>query len=70
MGFIVPSANTVMEPALSRYLPAKGTVHTARMLLEGGGVTVEAKERMLDEYLPKAIQETSTDTSPDQGRLG
>ncbi|MBI2164895.1 MAG: aspartate/glutamate racemase family protein [Chloroflexi bacterium] len=59
VGLIVPSTNTVMEPDLYRHLPSEVTIHTARMMLRGG-VTIEAEERMLDEYLPKAAQEIST----------
>ena len=59
VGLIVPSTNTVMEPDLYRHLPPRVTVHTARMLLDGG-VTVEAEEKMLDEYLPKSAQEIRT----------
>ena len=59
MGLIVPSTNSVMEPDLYQHLPPGVTLHTARMLLQGG-VTIEAEERMLDEYLPKSAQEIST----------
>jgi maleate isomerase len=48
-----------MEPDLYQHLPPGVTLHTARMLLQGG-VTIEAEERMLDEYLPKSAQEIST----------
>ena len=59
VGLIVPSTNTVMEPDLYEHLPSWVTLHTARMLLKGG-VTIEAEERMLDEYLPKSAEEIST----------
>ena len=59
VGLILPSTNTVMEPDLYRHLPPQVTVHSSRMLLQGG-VTVEAEERMLDEYLPRSAQEIST----------
>lgn len=59
VGLIVPSTNTVMEPDLYNHLPAGVTVHTARMLLQGG-VTIEAEERMLDEYLPANAKEIGT----------
>ncbi len=59
VGLIVPSTNTVMEPDLYNHLPSWVTVHTARMLLQGG-VTIEAEERMLDEYLPANAKEIGT----------
>ena len=59
VGLIVPSPNTVMEPDLLRNLPPQVTLHTARMLVEGR-LTIEAEERLLDEYMPKAAQEIST----------
>ena len=58
-GVIVPSTNTVLEPDLYRNLPSEVTVHVSRMLLKGS-VTVEAEERMLDEYLPRSAQEIGT----------
>ena len=59
VGLIVPSTNTVMEPDLYSHLPSWVTVHTARMLLQGG-VTIAAEERMLDDYLPESAKEIST----------
>lgn len=59
VGLIVPSTNTVMEPDLCRHLPSHVSLHAARMLLEGG-VTIEAEEQMLDEYLPKSAREIAT----------
>ena len=59
VGLIVPSPNTVMEPDLLRNLPPQVTLHTARMLVEGR-LTIEAEERLLDEYMPKAAQEIGT----------
>ena len=59
MGLIVPSTNTVMEPDLYNHLPSRVTLHTARMLLQGG-VTIESEERMLDEYLPANAKEIGT----------
>ena len=59
VGLIVPSPNTVMEPDLLRNLPPQVTLHTARMLVEGR-ITIEAEERLLDEYMPKAAQEIGT----------
>ena len=59
VGLIVPSTNTVLEPDLYNHLPSEVSVHTARLLLQGR-VTIEAEERMLDEYLPKSAQEIST----------
>ena len=48
-----------MEPDLLRNLPPQVTLHTARMLVEGR-LTIEAEERLLDEYMPKAAQEIGT----------
>lgn len=53
VGLLVPSSNTVMEPDLSRALPADVTLHTGRMLLDE--VTPDGERRMLDEAtLPAA----------------
>jgi maleate isomerase len=61
VGLIVPSSNTVMEPAFHRHLP-NAIVSTTRILLEE--VTPEAELRMLEEDLPRAAVLVKT-TIPD-----
>lgn len=55
VGLIVPSSNTVIEVDFYRRLPADVTLHTARMYLEE--TTPEGESAMLDDYLPRAIDD-------------
>jgi len=62
IGLIVPSSNTVMEPDFHRQLGPVNIVSTARIFLEE--VTREAEIRMLEEDLPRAVDQIRT-TAPD-----
>ena len=62
IGLIVPSSNTVMEPDFHRQLGPANIVSTARIFLEE--VTREAEIRMLEEDLPRAVDQIRT-TAPD-----
>jgi maleate isomerase len=62
IGLIVPSSNTVMEPDFHRHLGPVNIVSTARIFLEE--VTREAEIRMLEEDLPRAVDQIRT-TAPD-----
>jgi maleate isomerase len=53
IGLIVPSSNTVVEMDFFRHLPAKATLHTARMFL--AETTAEAERIMVTEYVPQAL---------------
>jgi maleate isomerase len=53
IGLIVPSSNTVVEMDFFRHLPAKATLHTARMFL--AETTAEAERIMVTEYVPQAV---------------
>jgi maleate isomerase len=67
IGLIVPSSNTVMEPDFHRHLAPSEIVSTARIFLED--VTREAEIRMLEEELPKAVEQIRT-TAPDLVMFG
>lgn len=58
IGLIVPSSNTVMEVDFYSRLPDGAALHTARMYLEE--TTPEAEEAMLDDHLPRAIEDLAT----------
>jgi len=58
VGLIVPSSNTVAEVDFYTRLPAKCTLHTARMHLVR--TTPEAEAEMLDDHLPKAVSDLET----------
>jgi len=55
LGLIVPSSNSVMEVDFYRRLPEDLTLHTARMYLQE--TTVEGESRMLDDFLPRAVED-------------
>lgn len=58
VGLVVPSSNTVMEVDLYRRLPARATLHTARMYMVE--TTPEGEAAMLDEHLPAAIRDLAS----------
>lgn len=58
VGLIVPSSNSVMEPDFYRHLPARVTLHTARMYLKN--VTAEDEARMIDEFTLPAARDLAT----------
>jgi len=62
VGLIVPSSNTVMEPDFHRHLGQIALVSTARIFLTD--VTREAEMRMLEEDLPRAVEQLRT-TGPE-----
>jgi maleate isomerase len=58
VGLIVPSSNTVAEVDFYRRLPARATLHTARMHLVE--TTPEGESAMLDDHLPAAIADLAS----------
>lgn len=58
IGLMVPSSNSVMEPDFYLNMPAKWTLHTARMFLED--VTPVSEARMIDEFALPAARDLAT----------
>src|SRR5471030_2414740 len=58
IGVIVPSSNTTVEADFMRALPARVTVHAARMFL--AETTAEAERRMIYDHAPIAVTDLAT----------
>jgi maleate isomerase len=58
LGLMIPSSNTMMEADFARNVPARISVHTARMFLED--TTAAGENRMLDEFVLPAARDLGT----------